>query len=424
MSHTSRRLTWVLSRLGFQLGVPLALGLFGLSTEASAQCQTVQTASGGTVQSCDGGSSQNNSNKKSSASPQQSQITPMSNAEAGQLGFLTYYMWLASGTIPGNDPYGYGAQVRSDRARGKSSSGTSVIAPGYTDTDFGGGTYAPLDLSTMFKLGPDQTFVVGGFFNYNSLDRDYETTPALRAAGISSAGSQNRNIYSGGGYFRYDFADTRLFGLFGGSWGDGDLTDHALGGHGSFDTNGYEGLIGLKHQFALAGNWREAMATIDQPGATPGGRSIGLDFGGYVGTYKDEVDSFTENTGFRWGPQQINYGFVGGEAKLFAVLPGDRMVWIPFVSVMVTQEFDRTDTLKIPEQTGTPRDVINFDRAKTFWGGQAGLDVAYASGLRLGASGFLSDSSDLEVAGGRAYVIIPFGRFAHTSSAPPAGTIK
>jgi hypothetical protein len=54
-------------------------------------------------------------------------------------------------------------------------------------------------------------------------------------------------------------------------------------------------------------------------------------------------------------------------------------------------------------------DAVNFSDGTTFVGAQAGLDVRTRNGWTVGVNGFYSHSSDTDIAGGRAYVKIPFG---------------
>lgn len=263
----------------------------------------------------------------------------------------------------------------------------------------------PLSSSNTFKLGQGQTIRIGGFFNYEHQDTDYGSTPDARALGFTSVASASKNIYTGGGFLRYDFGKSYLGALANGDWGDGDFTDKVAGAKGDFDSEGYLAAFAAGHAFAL-------------------GEKTGLEVIGWVGAYEDRIDGFKQSDGFVWGDEVYRYGLVGGEAKLSVALGGGNLTWIPFVSGIVSQDFGRTHKINIPAQDALPAEVLHFQDAETFWGGRFGVDVVSASGWRFGANGWAGATDDLDDVGGRAYVVFPLGGWHSASAAPPPEPIK
>jgi len=75
----------------------------------------------------------------------------------------------------------------------------------------------------------------------------------------------------------------------------------------------------------------------------------------------------------------------------------------------VQQRFSYSHTLSFADQAALPGgDTIGFAEAKTFWGTQGGVDVRIRNGWMVGAKGFYTASSDTSIAGGTAYLRIPF----------------
>jgi hypothetical protein len=350
--------------------------------------------------------------------------TGLTPAEANATAVKMFFV----GTTAG-DPYGYVGGTRDNGTSVTSSTGTVTGQSINSDTTYGGaGEIVPFDLSNAVGLAPGQKLPVGAFFDYQARNMDYATTPGLRALGISTVGSTDRNIYTTGGLARYDFGMSWIAGFGSGSWGDGDFTDKAQGSKGSFDSGGYLFAGAGGHTFTLADRvkYANAVASANGPREAIGGHSVLLDLYGYVGAYNDEVGGFQERNGFRFGTEVNRFGFVGGEAKLSAPLYGGRFVWTPFAAVTFVQEFDRTHTLNVPAQTlqGTapganvnlPADTIHFDDAQTYWGGRFGLDVLAANGITFGVNGWAGATADIDEVGGRAYIAIPFGAW-HSASA-------
>lgn len=73
------------------------------------------------------------------------------------------------------------------------------------------------------------------------------------------------------------------------------------------------------------------------------------------------------------------------------------------------QQFGFSSKLVIPDQPLFPGgDTVWFTQALTYWGVRGGLEVTGATGLTVGVKGFYAASSDTQIAGGAAYIRIPF----------------
>jgi hypothetical protein len=335
--------------------------VFGLLEPAKAQnCQTVQTASGGTVQSCDGGGDDGDASQSQEPRP-----TPEARTEArrravaaGQNSYLDDYIWWATG---GEDP---AIDLFKERDHGTRLRSTSGIVSGETfksdTTDVGAIVDGHVDASRVFNLGSGQRLAVGGMFRYDWFDREYDANSA----------DVDRNIYNLAGLFRYDAGNTYFGGGFGGQWGDGSWTDNISGARGDFDSDGFVGAMYLGRIFTLADHLRYAPAgkSLDAPAEPIGGYSVNLDANGYIGYAREEIDGFTDSLGFVWGRELQDYWSTGGRLKLFMTLPGERYSWSPYVAATLNDEFDFAHTIKVPAQDGFARDTLIYGDAQTFWG--------------------------------------------------------
>jgi hypothetical protein len=282
-------------------------------------------------------------------------------------------------------------------------------APGFDGTNCGGGVYGSLDATRTLGLAPGQSLILRGSFGYSRDDIDYDRTPTAAVLDIFT-GSLKRNTYAFSGGFEYDAGSAYVIGGGGFDFGDGELSNTTVGGNGDFDSDG--GFVDLKvgNVFTLANTISTAGG--DKSLRAPGGYILGLDLSGHVGWSKGEDDGFTDSTGFRYGAETIEAGLIGARAKLFALIPGDRRIWSPFVAGSVDGAFDFKHTLVIPAQstavTVATTDTIRFSEDTTFWGVESGVELFCAGGVRGGLSGFYSASSDADVGGGRGYLAVPF----------------
>jgi len=145
------------------------------------------------------------------------------------------------------------------------------------------------------------------------------------------------------------------------------------------------------------------------PPKPSGGYFVGLDLSGHVGYLDSRADGFTDSTGFIFGTNQIRSGDVGGRAQLFAILPGNGIVWRPYVAGTVDQLFGFSSILDVPNQAAVPSgDLVSLKVAQTFGGTVLGVDALAPSGWAVGVRGFYQASSDTNMIGGSVYLKIPF----------------
>ena len=131
---------------------------------------------------------------------------------------------------------------------------------------------------------------------------------------------------------------------------------------------------------------------------------------GHLGYASDVARGFTDTSGFTFGDERAKGGETGLLAKLFAAVPRNGVVWQPYVAGSVDWRFDYSHIASFPTQVALAGgDAVSFSDGTTFVGAQAGFDVRAANGWIVGVNGYYSHSSDTDIAGGRAYVRIPFG---------------
>jgi hypothetical protein len=81
---------------------------------------------------------------------------------------------------------------------------------------------------------------------------------------------------------------------------------------------------------------------------------------------------------------------------------------MPYISATVDQQFGVSDTLNFPNQAALPGgDVVSLLTAKTFGGGDIGVDVRGPNGMTAGVKGFYAASADTNIVGGSAFVKVP-----------------
>jgi hypothetical protein len=175
-------------------------------------------------------------------------------------------------------------------------------------------------------------------------------------------------------------------------FGDGDLKNNLSGGKGDFDSQHYFTDARLGKTFVLT----------DKPD-----RGLGLDLSVNGGYTTGTDGSFTDSAGLRYGTEDLHYGYIGGRARLFAVLPDRNVLWVPFISGTVDVQLGFDHTLKVPTQALIPKDTLTFQQEQTFWGGDVGVDFFTAGGLKGGIRGFYTGNSDINAGGGWAYLKVP-----------------
>jgi hypothetical protein len=277
-------------------------------------------------------------------------------------------------------------------------------APTFKDVTAGGSISGWYDASRL--LPTNQSVQFGAFFAYDNSAVDLGPI-----AGLNSAGSAQFNTYTFAGSFFYSNGAPYVQGIAGYNFGTGSETNAADGSNGSFSTNGYSADLRMGTIFPLLGTPAAASPSVlptKAPPAPPRGYVIALDVSGHIGYNNQQVNGFTDSSGFIFGTDQTHYGDVGAEAKLFAVFPSYGLLWMPYVAGTVDQLFGFSSTLNIPSQPAlVGGDVASLTEAQTFYGAQLGLDARAANGWTIGVKGFYTASADMNFAGGNAYIKIP-----------------
>jgi hypothetical protein len=180
---------------------------------------------------------------------------------------------------------------------------------------------------------------------------------------------------------------------------------------GDFNHHGYAADLKLGYVFVLANTITSASSVLPTkaPPKPSGGYGLGLDVSGHVGYSSTQTDGFTDSAGLDFGTGKNHFGDGGASAKLFAYVPCNGLIWVPYVTGTVDREFNFSNTFNIPDQVMFPGgDLFVFTQSQTYWGAQLGLDAKGANGWTVGVKGFYSTSSDTNFVGGSAYIKIPF----------------
>jgi hypothetical protein len=282
-----------------------------------------------------------------------------------------------------------------------------LIAPGSVSTASrtsggSGGVSGSYDASNF--VGSNQKFILNGAFNYTSSRTNFS----------AASGSINSDTYGFRGSALYSNYATYL--VLSGSYEFGNNNEFfaADASSGSYRSDGYNVDARLGHVFVLfnsiSASAPSRMPVKAAPRAADGGYGIGLDLSGHLGYSSGVARGFTDTSGFTFGDNRVRGGETGLRAKLFAAVPRNGIIWQPYISGSVDWRFDYSHIASFPTQVALAGgDAVNFTDGTTFVGAQVGLDVRAANGWTVGVNGFYSHSSDTDIAGGRAYVRIPFG---------------
>jgi hypothetical protein len=286
-----------------------------------------------------------------------------------------------------------------------------LAAPGATTPSFksvsgNGGIAGTYDASRL--LPSNQYLFFSGLFDDSTFDISGGASPGLPV----STGSARFDLYTFAASALYynNRAYLQTTGAF--TFGHGNETQNIDGSTGSFNTNSYWADARLGRVFVL---WQTAATPsvralpIKAVPKSAGGFVLGLDLSGHLGYFEQQVGSFTDSSGFIFGTDKTKYGDTGARAKLFALVPQNGLTWEPYVAVTLDRQFGFSSVLNVPNQpTFVGGDVLSLQQAETFWGGQWGLDVYGANGWTAGVKGFYTASADITIAGGSAYIKIPF----------------
>jgi hypothetical protein len=185
------------------------------------------------------------------------------------------------------------------------------------------------------------------------------------------------------------------------------MTSATTGASGGYWMGGYAAAGAIGKVFTLSDSRnaeRPALPTKAPPKPSDGGYALQLDLNAHLGYAPDQASGFTDSTGFIWGAERLRFWDIGGEARLFETIPCNGLIWTPYVSATLDQQFGYSDALAIPAQPGQIADTIYYGTAQTAWGTQIGVSVQNAKGFVLGVAGIYARSSEYQVLGGRAYV--------------------
>jgi hypothetical protein len=287
--------------------------------------------------------------------------------------------------------------------------GPGTPTPSFKDVTGGGGITGSYDASRF--LPTNQGLKFAGFFNYG-IDNISSATPAAAfgALGVASSGSTAINNYTFGGSFFYNNNSMYLAGVAALNFDHG--SDTFTGGTtDSFNGHGYAADLRIGKVFLLLNTispGEPGMLTKAPPKAAGGGYALGLDVSGHLGHSNQQIDGYTDSSGFINGADVTRFWDTGGQVKLFAIIPKSGFVWTPYVAGTVDQQFGFSSTGYIPNQPALPGgDVVSLQAAPTFWGTQLGLDVTVPNGWIGGVNGFYQASADTNITGGSAHVRIP-----------------
>ena len=341
-------------------------------------------------------------------------LTPLfQGTGAGNGGHLGMYVSPStpSSWIDGWGIYGGGSEVRGSGYGLTDTAGTvpaNTTSPGFSAVSGDVGISGTYDVSRYIGLPADQSLDVKGYFNYGQDNIRVATGPALGPLIVGNAGSLNGNTYTFGASALYRFGTSYIVGAGSYNFGSAHETDNVSSSTGSFTDSGYmvDGRLG--HVFVLSNTTGVPVGTA-APAKAASGTIVGLDLSGHVGYSDNRSDNFTDSTGFMFGTGEARSGDFGARFRVFSGTSADGLIWMPYFSATVDQLFDVSNTFGIPNQAAMPGgDLLNFNVSKTFLGGDVGLDVRGPSGWTIGAKGFIDGSNDTTIAGGMAYVKIPF----------------
>jgi hypothetical protein len=324
------------------------------------------------------------------------------------------------------DQPGWGADGGGASSRGfgiRASDSAGFLTPGETitvrDTSGNGGIVGTFDATRFFGLPSNNSLFFTGAFNYQS---DSTSLGGVSPTGVAfSTGSLQTDTYTFHGSVFYRSGTIYFRGAADYNFGRSDETNSRVGSTGSFNSNGYSVDAKLGNVFVLlntTGVSTSAPLPTKAPPKPIGGYLIGLDLSGHVGSSGNWANGFTDSTGFIFGTAQTRSGDVGGRAELFALVPGNGLLWKPYVAGTVDQLFGFSSTLTIPSQVAQPgiTDIFSVQLARTFGGVEFGVDARGPGGWMVDVQGFYQASADTNIAGGSVTVKIPFNYTATVAS--------
>jgi hypothetical protein len=283
-----------------------------------------------------------------------------------------------------------------------------LIAPGtnspsYHENGGGGGLSGTYDASRF--VGSNQHLFFNGAFDY--------TNSSTNFGGAGAGSSINGENYSFTGTALYVNYQTYLALKGSYQFGNNSEFNSSDSSTGTYRSDGYDIDATVGHVFWLWNTMSQTPASRMAVKASPrtsDGYAIGLDLSGHLGYRSDVAKGFTDSAGFVFGDERAQGGETGLQAKLFASVQNNGLIWTPYVTGTVDWRFNYSHVANFPGQVALATgDAVTFDDATTFVGAKAGFDVKMTNGWTVGANGFYDHSSDTDIVGGKAYVKIPFG---------------
>jgi hypothetical protein len=324
-------------------------------------------------------------------------------------------MYISAPSDPSAGGFGGGAVIHTDAVGITDSTGAlpaGTTAPTSHSVAGFGGIGGAFDASRFVGLTGNQNLTVRGEFDYGRFDTTYGASPALAATGLGNSATMKNDVYTLTGSFAYtNGGGGYLQGNGSIDLGRGTFTDNTTAGQGNFDSTGYSTEVRIGNVWTLIDTTRSshpAAVLTKAPPPASGGYALGIDLSGSLGYTYWRGDGFTESSGFAFGAEQVQFGDVGGRARLFVVVPNSGWIWMPYIAGTVDQLFGYSHTLAIPTQATVAGDTIFFNDAKTFGGAEVGVDMRAHGGWDFGLKGFYEASADTTITGGRAYVKVPF----------------
>jgi hypothetical protein len=331
----------------------------------------------------------------------------------GPTSHLGMYVGAGAPDQPGWGAEGGGAVLRGQGIRASDTAG--FLTPGETltlrDTSGNGGIIGTFDATRFFGLPSNQSLLFTGSFDYQS---DSASLGAVSPTGVAfSTGSLQTDTYTFHGSVFYRSGTTYLLGAADYNFGRSNETVSPVGSTGSFNSNGYSVDAKLGNIFVLfntTGVSTSAALPTKAPPKPTGGTLVGLDLSGHIGSFGNWANGFTDSTGFIFGADQVRSGDIGGRAELFALMPGNGLLWKPYIAGTVDQLFGFSSALTIPSQVAQPgiTDVFSVQSARTFGGAALGVGARGPGGWTVNVEGFYEAAGDTNITGGSVTVKIPF----------------
>ena len=296
-----------------------------------------------------------------------------------------------------------------------------LLAPGaktasFRDGSGGGQIGANWNLSGL--LPSNQALSLRTFYGYEGSNSTFGDAPDLGIVGLN-IGSLRQDAHIFGSSLLYRHGTLYAKGTATIEIGHGDLTNNTDNSTGTFSTRGYTADLRLGKVFTLFQGTsiaRPTVVTKAPPKPVPT-YVVGLDLSGHLGYVDTRTGEFTDSGGFRYGSEKLHYGEAGVRAKLFGLVPGRGVLWMPYVAGTVDQRLGFSHIATFPDQVQlVGGDIVSYSQAQTFWGVEGGLDVLNGgvSGWRMGAKGFYAASSDTRVSGAQLYFETPLYQGAPT----------